>query len=123
MCETALRCRDDTCEGFCTRKSALWKFLLKICPNLSEKMGKFSSEFWILNLNSVLEKCKYQMDQGILSYPDVLNQCQKICETYDQEISDLIWSNRQIPFDVLVEGPALLLCEFYSESASEDVKR
>ena len=43
MCMTARRCRDDTCQGFCTKKSALWKFMLRICPNLDVKMG----EFWI----------------------------------------------------------------------------
>ena len=123
MCETAQRCRDECCEGFCSRKSALWKFLLKICPNLSEKMGKFSSEFWILNLNSVLEKCKYQMDRGILSFPDITEKCQTICETYDQQINDLICSNQPIPFDVLIEGPALLLTEFYLEGGLENMKR
>lgn len=63
------------------------------------------------------------MDRCILSFPDITNKCQKICETYDQEISDLICSNHQIPIDVLVEGPALLLAEFYLEGNNEDIKR
>ena len=54
MCETAKRCRDLTCEGFCSTRSALWQFMLKICPNLSVKMGEFSSLKF--ECNSVLRK-------------------------------------------------------------------
>ena len=45
MCETAARCRNDTCEGFCTKRSALWQFIIRICPNLHEQMGEFLIEF------------------------------------------------------------------------------
>ena len=63
------------------------------------------------------------MDRCILSYPDITKKCQEICKNYDLEISELILANKPIPIDTLLEGPALLLTEMYSEGESEDVKR
>ena len=123
MCEIAARCRNDYCLGLCWRRSDLWKFLVKICPNLSERIGEFFSEFWFRTWTRFLEKCRYYKDKLVLSFSDVANKCQIICRTYDEEISSLIYSNRPIPIDVLVEGPALILTELYSEGNDEDVKR
>ena len=63
------------------------------------------------------------MNRVHLSFPDITKKCEEICQTYDLEISERIQSNQPIPIDVLLEGPALLLIEMYSEGEKEDVKQ
>lgn len=63
------------------------------------------------------------MNKIVLSFPDVTKKCQQICHDYDREISELIMSNKHVPIDVLLEGPALVLTELFEEGQDKNVKR